>query len=129
MSIQEIRKAMEIDLENSIVILDEAHNIEDAARDAGGLDVLDDDLRVAKAEFGDMIKNNIMFQPSNSLLSVSPVNEASFSVLCLQCRLSQATNDLAYLFAFSFQLASIFLSILEKQTTFSIQEYEQSTEM
>ncbi|KAK3809038.1 MAG: helicase C-terminal domain-containing protein [Linnemannia elongata] len=91
----QIRKAMEIDLENSIVILDEAHNIEDAARDAGGLDVLDDDLRVAKAEFGDMIKNNIMFQPSNSLLS----------------------------------LASIFLSILEKQTTFSIQEYEQSTEI
>lgn len=73
---------MEIDLENSIVILDEAHNIEDAARDAGGLDVLDDDLRVAKAEFGDMIKNNIMYQPSNSLLSVSLVNEASFTVLC-----------------------------------------------
>ncbi|OAQ24143.1 hypothetical protein K457DRAFT_24371 [Linnemannia elongata AG-77] len=91
----QIRKAMDIDLENSIVILDEAHNIEDAAREAGGLDVLDDDLRVAKAEFGDMIKNNIMFQPSNSLLS----------------------------------LASIFLSILEKQTTFSIQEYEQSTEI
>lgn len=73
---------MDIDLENSIVILDEAHNIEDAAREAGGLDVLDDDLRVAKAEFGDMIKNNIMFQPSNSLLSVSPLNEASFTVLC-----------------------------------------------
>ncbi|KAF9138078.1 Fanconi anemia group J protein [Mortierella sp. GBA39] len=91
----QIRKAMDIDLENSIVILDEAHNIEDAARDAGGLDVLDDDLRVAKVEFGDMIKNNIMYQPSNSLLS----------------------------------LASIFLSILEKQTTFSIQEYEQSTEI
>lgn len=73
---------MDIDLENSIVILDEAHNIEDAAREAGGLDVLDDDLRVAKAEFGDMIKNNIMFQPSNSLLSVSPLNEDSFTVLC-----------------------------------------------
>ena len=73
---------MEIDLENSIVILDEAHNIEDAARDAGGLDVLDDDLRVAKAEFGDMIKNNIMYQPSNSLLSVSVVNKVFLTGLC-----------------------------------------------
>ncbi|KAF9149935.1 Fanconi anemia group J protein [Linnemannia schmuckeri] len=93
--IKEIRKAMDIDLENSIVILDEAHNIEDASRDAGGLDVLDDDLRVAKTEFGDMVKNNIMAHPSNTLLN----------------------------------LAAMFLSILEKQTTFSIQEYEQSTEI
>ncbi|KAF8944385.1 Fanconi anemia group J protein [Haplosporangium gracile] len=93
--IKEIRKAMDIDLENSIVILDEAHNIEDASRDAGGLDVLDDDLRVAKTEFGDMIKNNIMAHPSNTLLN----------------------------------LATMFLSILEKQTTFSIKEYEQSTEI
>ncbi|KAG0268519.1 Fanconi anemia group J protein [Linnemannia exigua] len=94
-AIKEIRKAMDIDIEKSIVILDEAHNIEDAAREAGGLDVLDEDLRVAKAEFSDMIKNHIMAQPSKTLLN----------------------------------LAQMFLSALEKQTTFSIQEYEQSTEL
>ncbi|KAF9130769.1 Fanconi anemia group J protein [Mortierella sp. 14UC] len=94
-AIREIRKAMDIDIESSIIILDEAHNIEDAAREAGGLDVLDEDLKVAKAEFSDMIKNNIMAQPSNTLLN----------------------------------LAQMFLSALEKQTTFSIQEYEQSTEI
>ncbi|KAF9984021.1 Fanconi anemia group J protein [Mortierella antarctica] len=76
----QIRKAMDIDLDNAIVILDEAHNIEDAARDAGGLDLLDKDLWTAKAEFEDM-------------------------------------------------LASMFLTILEDQTTFKIQEYEQSTEI
>ncbi|KAK3810651.1 MAG: helicase C-terminal domain-containing protein [Linnemannia gamsii] len=91
----QIRKAMDIDIDKSIVILDEAHNIEDAAREAGGLDVLDEDLRVAKAEFSDMIKNHIMPQPSKTLLN----------------------------------LAQMFLSALEKQTTFSIQEYEQSTEI
>ncbi|KAF9960581.1 Fanconi anemia group J protein [Mortierella alpina] len=76
----QIRKAMDINLDNAIVILDEAHNIEDAARDAGGLDLLDKDLLAAKSEFNEM-------------------------------------------------LASIFLKILDEQTTFKIQEYEQSTEM
>ncbi|CAO3574480.1 unnamed protein product [Mortierella alpina] len=77
---REIRKAMDIDLDNAIVILDEAHNIEDAARDAGGLDLLDKDLLTAQSEFNDM-------------------------------------------------LASVFLKILDDQTTFKIQEYEQSTEI
>ena len=62
---------MDIDVEKSIVILDEAHNIEDAAREAGGLEVLDEDLRVAKTEFADMVKNNIMAHPSKTLLNVS----------------------------------------------------------
>ncbi|KAF9921512.1 Fanconi anemia group J protein [Linnemannia zychae] len=91
----QIRKAMDIEIEKSIVILDEAHNIEDASREAGGLDVPDNDLTVAKTEFSDMIKHNIMAQPCHTLLNLS----------------------------------QMFLSILEKQTTFSIQEYEQSTEV
>ena len=36
-----IREAMEIDLEDNVVILDEAHNIEEAARDAGSCEVED----------------------------------------------------------------------------------------
>jgi hypothetical protein len=73
---------MDIELEKSIVILDEAHNIEDAARDAGGLDVLDDDLRVAEAEFADMVKHNIMAHPSKTLLNVSLVTCGYHSRLC-----------------------------------------------
>lgn len=46
---------MEIELDNAIVILDEAHNIESTARDAGGLEVQYDDLKVANHQFADMI--------------------------------------------------------------------------
>ncbi|KAF9914010.1 Fanconi anemia group J protein [Lobosporangium transversale] len=54
----QIRRAMEINLDESIVILDEAHNIEDAAREAGGLEVVDSDLTAAAMQFGDMVKRN-----------------------------------------------------------------------
>ncbi|KAF9953954.1 Fanconi anemia group J protein [Mortierella alpina] len=91
----EIRKAMDIDLDDAIVILDEAHNIEDAARDAGGLDLLDKDLANAKTEFEAMVQSNIFARSCRMLYS----------------------------------LASIFIKILEDQTTFKIQEYEQSTEI
>ncbi|KAG0216106.1 Fanconi anemia group J protein [Mortierella sp. GBA30] len=67
----QIRKAMDIDLDNAIVILDEAHNIEDAAREAGGLDVLDEDLRIAKLEFADMVKHHILTNTCHMLLNVS----------------------------------------------------------
>ncbi|CDH53830.1 low quality protein: fanconi anemia group jprotein [Lichtheimia corymbifera JMRC:FSU:9682] len=46
-----IRKAMNIDLEGSIVILDEAHNIEDAARSAASFEATDTDLRILMKEF------------------------------------------------------------------------------
>ncbi|RVX15979.1 Fanconi anemia group J protein-like [Vitis vinifera] len=39
-----IRGAMELDIEGAILILDEAHNIEDMARDAGSVDVEEDVL-------------------------------------------------------------------------------------
>ncbi|KAF9565157.1 Fanconi anemia group J protein [Mortierella alpina] len=91
----EIRRAMDIDLDNAIVILDEAHNIEDAARDAGGLELLDKDLTTAKKEFQAMVDSNILADSGRMLYS----------------------------------LASIFIKILEDQTSFKIQEYEQSTEM
>ncbi|KAL0140560.1 hypothetical protein V8B55DRAFT_1447814 [Mucor lusitanicus] len=45
-----IRKILDINLKNSIVILDEAHNIEDASRSAGSLDVDEDSLEVLLKE-------------------------------------------------------------------------------
>lgn len=92
---------MDIDLENSIVILDEAHNIEDAARDAGGLDVPDEDLRIAEAEFADMIKHNIMAQPSKTLLNVSLVACTYYTHKCFTRTIELRYLTLACLAAFS----------------------------
>ncbi|KAF5955973.1 hypothetical protein HYC85_008829 [Camellia sinensis] len=39
-----IRKAMEVDISGAIIILDEAHNIEDIARDGGSVDIDEDAL-------------------------------------------------------------------------------------
>ncbi|XP_065880332.1 uncharacterized protein [Euphorbia lathyris] len=39
-----IRGAMEVDIKGSIIVLDEAHNIEDIARDAGSVDIEEDTL-------------------------------------------------------------------------------------
>jgi len=68
---QDIRKAMDIDLDNAIVILDEAHNIEGTARDAGGLDVQHEDLKQANREFGDMIKHHVLENSCRKLMDVS----------------------------------------------------------
>lgn len=68
---QGIRKAMDIDLDNAIVILDEAHNIEGTSRDAGGLDVQHEDLKQANREFGDMIKHNVLENSCRKLIDVS----------------------------------------------------------
>lgn len=45
-----IRKILDIRLKSSIVILDEAHNIEDASRSAGSIDVDEDMLEVLLIE-------------------------------------------------------------------------------
>ncbi|KAI5067198.1 hypothetical protein GOP47_0017726 [Adiantum capillus-veneris] len=45
-----IRNAMEINLDGSIVILDEAHNIEDVAREAGSIDVETSNLEGLRME-------------------------------------------------------------------------------
>ncbi|XP_020529996.1 Fanconi anemia group J protein isoform X2 [Amborella trichopoda] len=50
-----IRRAMEIDLKGSIVILDEAHNIEDMAREAGSLDVEEEILDTLLKELEQLI--------------------------------------------------------------------------
>ncbi|KAI9246356.1 hypothetical protein BY458DRAFT_536907 [Sporodiniella umbellata] len=52
-----IRKIVNINLENSIVILDEAHNMEDAARSAGSFELDDKSLSMLKIELSQIIKN------------------------------------------------------------------------
>ncbi|XP_074586059.1 uncharacterized protein LOC141841763 [Curcuma longa] len=49
-----VRRAMDIDLKGAIVILDEAHNIEDIARDSGSLDVEEDVLFALQTELGQL---------------------------------------------------------------------------
>lgn len=39
-----VRNAMEIDIRNHVIILDEAHNVEDVSRDSGSLEMAEDDL-------------------------------------------------------------------------------------
>ncbi|KAG9442947.1 hypothetical protein H6P81_018801 [Aristolochia fimbriata] len=61
-----IRKAMEVDLRGAIVILDEAHNVEDIARDAGSLDVEEESLDALLAELGQLCLNeseSMVYQP------------------------------------------------------------------
>lgn len=39
-----VRNAMEIDIRQHIIILDEAHNVEDVSRDSGSIEVTEEDL-------------------------------------------------------------------------------------
>ncbi|XP_043711394.1 Fanconi anemia group J protein homolog isoform X2 [Telopea speciosissima] len=58
------RRAMEVDLEGSILILDEAHNIEDMAREAGSLDVEEDALDALQTELGQLcLSDSTIYQP------------------------------------------------------------------
>ncbi|CDS02763.1 hypothetical protein LRAMOSA00167 [Lichtheimia ramosa] len=70
-----IRKAMNINLEGSIVILDEAHNIEDAARSAASFEATDTDLRILMKEFkwvlrDRRVKSNAGLRTAHEALSV-----------------------------------------------------------
>ncbi|KAI9246615.1 hypothetical protein BY458DRAFT_536872 [Sporodiniella umbellata] len=51
-----IRKLLDINLTGSIVILDEAHNMEDAARSAGSFAIDDKTLSIVKIELASIIK-------------------------------------------------------------------------
>ncbi|KAF9343248.1 hypothetical protein BGX34_007020, partial [Mortierella sp. NVP85] len=56
-NMRDISKAMELDLTDAILILDEAHNIEDVSRDAGGLELDQNDLKQAAEKFENMSKS------------------------------------------------------------------------
>ncbi|KAL8088437.1 hypothetical protein AgCh_038285 [Apium graveolens] len=59
-----IRRAMEVDIREAIVILDEAHNIEDITRDAGSFEAEEDALLQLQNELGQLSLNNEMtYQP------------------------------------------------------------------
>ncbi|KAI9316736.1 helicase C-terminal domain-containing protein [Dichotomocladium elegans] len=52
-----VRKSMDINLENNIVILDEAHNIEDAARAAASFEVTDVEFQILIKELNGVLKH------------------------------------------------------------------------
>lgn len=50
-----VRRAMDIDIRGSIIVLDEAHNIEDIARDAGSFDVDEESLLFLRQELEGLV--------------------------------------------------------------------------
>ncbi|XP_030528633.2 Fanconi anemia group J protein homolog isoform X2 [Rhodamnia argentea] len=59
-----VRGAMEVDIEGAIIILDEAHNIEDITRDAGSMDIEEDVLQRLHDELEELCPVNAMiYQP------------------------------------------------------------------
>ncbi|KAL1928650.1 hypothetical protein VTP01DRAFT_2436 [Rhizomucor pusillus] len=52
-----VRQSMEINLTGHIVILDEAHNIEDTAREAGSLETTESDMKAMQMELYQIRKN------------------------------------------------------------------------
>ncbi|XP_020847477.1 Fanconi anemia group J protein isoform X1 [Phascolarctos cinereus] len=55
----QIRESMDINLKEQIIILDEAHNIEDCARESASYSVTEIQLRFARDELDVMVSNNI----------------------------------------------------------------------
>ncbi|KAG0454368.1 hypothetical protein HPP92_025672 [Vanilla planifolia] len=49
-----VRRAMDIDIKGGILILDEAHNIEDMAREGGSVDIEEEALHSLQAELGQL---------------------------------------------------------------------------
>ncbi|KAL3514875.1 hypothetical protein ACH5RR_027592 [Cinchona calisaya] len=59
-----IRRAMEVDIERAIIIIDEAHNVEDIARDAGSVDVEEDVLLQLQTELEQLrLTDPMTYQP------------------------------------------------------------------
>ncbi|KAK8956244.1 hypothetical protein KSP40_PGU015290 [Platanthera guangdongensis] len=53
-----VRRAMDVDIKGCIVILDEAHNIEDMAREGGSVDIEEEVLHELQAELGQLCMND-----------------------------------------------------------------------
>ncbi|XP_075760829.1 Fanconi anemia group J protein [Pelodiscus sinensis] len=66
----QIRESMEINLKDQIVILDEAHNIEDCARESASYSVTETQLRFAREELDMMVINNIRRKDHDPLRAV-----------------------------------------------------------
>ncbi|CAL5332001.1 unnamed protein product [Camellia sinensis] len=64
-----IRKAMEVDISGAIIILDEAHNIEDIARDGGSVDIDEDALYKLQTELGQLtFVDSTIYQPLHEMI-------------------------------------------------------------
>ncbi|XP_062407727.1 Fanconi anemia group J protein [Sardina pilchardus] len=64
-----IRESMEINLKGQIVVLDEAHNIEDCARESASYTLNQKELLDAREELESMVKYNIRADHHNPLLA------------------------------------------------------------
>ncbi|XP_041436852.1 BRCA1 interacting helicase 1 L homeolog isoform X2 [Xenopus laevis] len=66
----QIRESMEICLENQVVILDEAHNIEDCARESASFSCSDEQLMYARDEIDSMVNHGIRVSDHEPLRAV-----------------------------------------------------------
>ncbi|KFZ64989.1 Fanconi anemia group J protein, partial [Antrostomus carolinensis] len=66
----QIRESMEINLKGQVVILDEAHNIEDCARESVSYGVTESQLIAAREELDFMVNNNIRQKDHEALRGV-----------------------------------------------------------
>ncbi|CAD6223904.1 unnamed protein product [Miscanthus lutarioriparius] len=66
-----VRRAMDIDISGSIIILDEAHNIEDIARDAGSVDIDEESLCLLQGELQNLATDEavaMIYQPLHDII-------------------------------------------------------------
>nr|CAB3457805.1 unnamed protein product [Digitaria exilis] len=66
-----VRRAMDIDIGGSIIILDEAHNIEDTARDAGSVDIDEESLYLLQGELQNLATDEavaMIYQPLHDVI-------------------------------------------------------------
>nr|XP_020014485.1 Fanconi anemia group J protein [Castor canadensis] len=66
----QIRESMDINLKEQVVILDEAHNIEDCARESASYSVTEVQLRFARDELDSLVSNNIRKKDHEPLRAV-----------------------------------------------------------
>uniref|UniRef100_A0A8C5UBL9 DNA 5'-3' helicase n=1 Tax=Malurus cyaneus samueli TaxID=2593467 RepID=A0A8C5UBL9_9PASS len=66
----QIRECIDIKLKDQVVILDEAHNMEDCARESVSYEVTEGQLRAAREELDFMVNNNIRQQHHEPLRAV-----------------------------------------------------------
>ncbi|KAM4844620.1 Fanconi anemia group J protein [Thomomys bottae] len=66
----QIRETMDINLKEQVVILDEAHNIEDCARESASYSVTEVQLRFARDELDGLVNNNIRKKDHEPLRAV-----------------------------------------------------------
>ena len=82
-----IRKILDINLKDSIVILDEAHNIEDASRSAGSIDIDETSLEVLIKELklvarfgGEQVVHSDMEAVINNLFDAVKSDDIEYTV-------------------------------------------------